>query len=154
MFHEKSYCSHAHILSQYVHSIKNSSKPYCFHVILFHLSMKNPLLSIGIFSQKTRQFCQNYLVLWAKKALRWPFFLIFHKKLSALMQIFCQKTWILKKILWFPYFVRKTSILSKHIALMSFFQTFHEKSPAVMPIFGKKKTSVLSKLHYILGQKS
>ena len=129
MFHEKSYCSHAHILSQYVHSIKNSSKPYCFHVILFHLSMKNPLLSIGIFSQKTRQFCQNYLVLWAKKALRWPFFLIFHKKLSALMQIFCQKTWILKKILWFPYFKKKNVHSLKTHCSHVIFSNFSWKIP-------------------------
>ena len=31
-------------------------------------------------------------------------------------------------------------------------QIFHEKPPAAMPIFGKK-TAILSKLQYIIGQK-
>ena len=41
----------------------------------------------------------------------------------------------------------------KRDALISFFQICHEKPPAVIPIFAQK-TSNLSKIHYIMGQKS
>ena len=45
------------------------------------------------------------------------------------------------------------SSLSEHGALMSFFKFYHEKPPAVMHMIGQK-TSILSKLRSIMGQKS
>ena len=48
-----------------------------------------------------------------------------------------------------PYFVKNMSILHKHIALMSFFWNFLWKPLLSRPQF-VKKTSILSRLHYIL----
>ena len=51
----------------------------------------------------------------------------------------------------YPYFIQKRPIFN---ALMSFFfNFFHEKPPAVIPIISQK-TSVLSKLMSIMGHKS
>ena len=53
-----------------------------------------------------------------------------------------------------PYFVKKIPFSQKHCALMSFFfQNFHEK-PLLSSPYLVKRTSILSKLHFILGQKS
>ena len=71
----------------------------------------------------------------------------------------------------YPYFVKKRPISKYHCALVSilcqknahspktkcshviFFQFFHEKPPAVKPVISHK-TSILSKLKYIIGHKS
>ena len=58
----------------------------------------------------------------------------FSKENSVLMPIFCQKN----------VHSLKNTVLSCQI--------FHEIPPAAMPIFGKK-TSILSKLHHIIGKK-
>ena len=49
---------------------------------------------------------------------------------------------------------KKRQFSQNHCSLMSFFQIFHEKPKAVMPIFGEKKTSIFSTLHYVMGKKS
>ena len=52
-----------------------------------------------------------------------------------------------------PIFGQKNVNFFKNTVLScQFFQNFHEKPPAAIPIFGKK-TSILSKLYYIFGQK-
>ena len=51
-----------------------------------------------------------------------------------------------------PYLVKKRQFFQKHGALISFLYNILQKTPAVMPIFGQK-TSILSKLHNIMGQK-
>ena len=77
-----------------------------------------------------------------------------------------------KSLLSCPYFIKNTSILLKHTALIPilvkktsilsktrcshvffFFSNFSWKTPAVVHMIGQK-TSILSKLHSILGQKS
>ena len=122
----------------------------------FHFFYKNPIL-LCPYLVKKRIFCQNYTILWAIKVNKMPFFpdfllknrcshtqfilkiRLFFKEETALKSMFCQKTFIPSKK------------LCSHVIF--FFLLVFEKSPAVKPIFGKK-TSVLSKLHYILGQKS
>ena len=91
---------------------------------------------------KKRIFCQNDTILWAIKVNKMPFFpdfllknrcshtqfilkiRLFFKEQTALKSMFCQKTFILSKT------------LCSHVI---FFQVFFKKSPAVKPIFGKKK---------------
>ena len=51
-----------------------------------------------------------------------------------------------------PIFSKKRPFSQKHCALMSI-KKKHEKPPAVMPIFDQK-TSILSKQHYIMSQRS
>ena len=71
----------------------------------------------------------------------------------------------------YPYFVKKRPISKYHCALVSilcqksshspkrkcsnviFSQFFHEKPPALKPVISQK-TSILSKLKYIIGHKS
>ena len=121
--------------------------------------------SFSKFSWKT-PCCHAYI--WSKninsvKALlhfwvnRMPIFLlIFHVKLTALMPLFCQKNvYSLKNtMLSFPYLVEKRPFSQKHRALMCFFfSKFSWKTSAVVHMIGQK-TSILSKLHSILGQKS
>ena len=67
----KTHCSHAHSLSK-KHPF---SQKHCA-LMLFFLS-------------KTRQFCQNH----AKKVNRMPFFSKLQESITALMPIFCQKTY-------------------------------------------------------------
>ena len=102
---------------------------------------------------KKLQFWQNYIIGWAKKvnsndAL---FFPIFHEKITTLMPTFCQKNvHSLKNTLFScPYFVKKTSILSKTPSSQVFFFIFHVKPNAVMPIFGENNVnSVTTTLDY------
>ena len=84
------------------------------------------------------------------------FFPEFHGKITSLMSIFCKENVHSGKntMLSSPYFLRKKRPVSqKQNALMTFFQIFYEKPPAVKPIFRQKK-SILSKLQNIMGQKS
>ena len=48
---------------------------------------------------------------------------------------------------------KKRPFSQKHCALMSIKKKNHEKPPSVMPIFDQK-TSILSKQHYIMSQRS
>ena len=67
---------------------------------------------------------------------------------------FVKKIHFLKtSVLSCSYFVKKRSFSQKQNALISFFQNFHEEPPAVKPILSQK-TSILSKLRYIMGHKS
>ena len=83
------------------------------------------------------------------------FSLFFKKITTALMPIFCKKTSILLET-----YSSHAHILSdkrpspqKHGASRHLHQFFHEKTPAVMPMFGQN-SSILPKLHYIMGYKS
>ena len=98
---KKTHCSHAHI------SQKTSilSKTQCSHVLFFFEIFHEKLLLSCTWLVKKRQFCQNYTLFWAKKVIGCPFFLFLTKKFLLLCQ----------------YFVKKTSILKKEIALISTF---------------------------------
>ena len=115
---------------------------------IFNFLLKNPAAVISIsYSIKKRQFCQNCIILWIKKVNRMSFFSDFHRKITSLMPIFCQEDVHSRKntLLSSPYFIKKRPVSQKHGALMSVFQFFYEKFPAVKPIF-YKKTSILQKL--------
>ena len=70
------------------------------------------------------------------------------------MPIFCPLS--KNTLLSFPYFVKKCHIFKNAVASYIFFQILHEKTPrAVIPIFHIwSKNTILSKLLYIMGQKS
>ena len=83
------------------------------------------------------------------------FYQFFTKKLLPNAHIYFQKEkrpFSKNTLLSCPYFVEKTSILSE--TLCSYInKKKHEKPPGVMPIFDQK-TSILSKQHYIMSQRS
>ena len=130
-----------------VYALKNTVLTCNF---FFKFVMKNPLLSCTYLVKK-RRFCQNYTILWAKRVNRIPFFSDFswknlHEKITALLSIFCQKNlFSLKNTLFScPYFMKKTSILSKtrcsHVIIFKFFM----KNPILSVPYLFKKTSILS----------
>ena len=84
--------SHTHISQKNVHSLKNTVLSCAF---FSNFSWKTPVV-VHTIGQK-RQFCQNNTLFWAKKVNRMPFFSYFSqkKKITALMSIICQKTFIL-----------------------------------------------------------
>ena len=87
-----------------------------------------------------------------------PFFLIFHEKIAALVPIFYQKYVYSLKIKTRCSQVhvssKKRPFTQKHCALMSFVFNVFMKNPLLPSSYVVKKTSILSKLHYILGPKS
>ena len=102
--------------------------------------MENPLLS-SPYLVKKRQFCQNYTIFWVQKVNRMPFFPDFSRKNNcSYTHILSKNVHSLKNTLFScPYFVKKTSILTKtHCSHIIFFSIFHEKPPIVMPQFGQK----------------
>ena len=106
---------------------------------------------------KNRQFCQKS-TLWTKKINRMSFFTIFSRKNYCLMPIYIFKkknVRSLKTQYSHDHFVEKTSILSelRNIVLLCQLKKKTWKTPAVMPIFDQK-TSILSKQHYIMSQRS
>ena len=94
-----------------------------------------------------RPFCRNYTVLWAIKVNKIPFFPISHEKNNALMHLFCKKREFSKNTkVSCPYFVKKTSILSKTLCSHVI---YFMKTPWCHAHIWSKKTSIL-----IIGQKS
>ena len=86
-----------------------------------------------------------------------PFFSDFSpKNHCSRAHILSKKVHSLKiKLLSCPYFVRKTSILSKtQCSHVIFFQIFHEKSHAVKPIFGQINVNSVKNTLYYLSKKS
>ena len=130
------------------------SKTQCSHVIFFNFLWKIPYCHAHIWSKNVNSV-KTTLYYGPTKSIGCPFFPIFHEKIPALMTIFCQKNVhsLKNKLLSCLYFVKK-SILSKTLrSHVIFFQIFHEK-PLLLCPYLVKKTSILSKLHYIMGQKS
>ena len=112
--------------------------------------MKNPILPCPYLVKK-RKFCQNYTILWAQKVNRMPFIPIFTNKYQPSCPHFLQNNvyYQKKKLLSCPYFVKKTSILSKTVCSHVTFSIFLWKTPAVMPSFGQKNVnSVKTTLYY------
>ena len=128
-FSRKNRCSHAHILSRKVHSLKNTllcpffvkkrsfSKTRRSHVIFIKFSWKTRRCNSDIWSKNVNSV---KTILWAIKVNRIYFLYDFHQIIPALMPKFCQKNvHSLKKSLIFrPYFVKSTFILSKTMCFM------------------------------------
>ena len=107
-----------------------------------------------IFDHNNRQFCQHYTISWAKKVNTMLFLSDFSRKNH------CSHAYILSKK---PPFSKKHNVLipifnqkivhslKNTVLSCHFFNIFFKKPTAVMPIFGKK-TSILSKLHYIFSK--
>ena len=144
----KTKCSHAHILSKKRQLSKKTLLSYNFFQI-FH---ENPQTCQTHIWSKKRQFCENYTILWAKKVKRMPFFSDLSRKITSLMPIFCKKkvNFLKNTMLSCPYFVKKNVHPLKNTMLSChFLQICHEKTLAVMPIFGQKSVdSVKTKLYY------
>ena len=164
-FHKKNQCSLAHILSKNFYSAylshshilskkrqfsqKRSFLMSCFSNITWKTTF-TPIFGLqNVNSVKTAVYYEP------KKSIGCPFFrfltkksllscLYFFKKTSIFSKIFCSHVHILLKNVHFL----KNTVLPCHL-----FQIFHGKSLPVKPIFGQK-TSFLSTLHYIMGQKS
>ena len=89
---------------------------------------------------------------WAKKVNMIPFFAdLSRKNHFSHAHILSKKVHSLKNtLLSWSYFVKKNDYALKNTVLLChFFQIFHEKPPAVMPIFGQKNVnSVKTTLYY------
>ena len=167
-FSQKKYCPNSHVVSKRRPFSKKHialiSCPYFVkkrpfaqkHCTLmsrfFNFYMKNPMLSCPYLIKNPSILSKLNCIMDQKSQQDALFFRIFHGKITSLMPIFCQEDVHSRKntLLSSPYFIKKRPVSQKHGALMSVFQFFYEKFPAVKPIFGKK-TSILFKLHYIMG---
>ena len=108
-----------------------------------------------IFGQKTSILLKLHYFM-VIKVNRMPFLFRFFTKISLLSCQYLSKIRLFSKkhSALMPILVKKKRPLSqKHSALMWFFFNFSWKTPAVVHMIGQK-TSILSKLHSILGQKS
>ena len=83
-----------------------------------------------------------------KKSIGPRFFRFFTKKSMLPLPYFVKKSPFSKKYtVRIPLFCQNTLIFKNTVISCHFFQNYHEKPAAVMPIFGQK-TSILSKLYY------
>ena len=115
--------------------------------------MKNPILPCPYLVKK-RKFCQNYTILWAQKVNRMPFIPIFTNKYQPSCPHFLQNNVYYQKKKSYSHahiLSKKRPFSQKQYVLMSPFQFFYEKPLLSCPHL-VKKTSILSKLHYIMGQ--
>ena len=117
-FYTKNHCCHSNVMSKKRPFSENNllSCPYVVKkriffsklrsslIIFFYFSWKTPYCQAHIWS-KTREFCQNYTILWAKKINRMPY---------ALMRIFPKNVHSLRNtMLSCVYYFKKRSILPK-----------------------------------------
>ena len=152
-FAKKTHCSHAHILSEKRLFSQKNGAPMLF---FSNISLKALCCHAQICS-KERQFCQNYTILWAKKINRKLLFSDFSPKNHSSHAHFLSKNVhsLKNTMLSCPYFVQKTYILSKsQCSSVIFYNFFHENPPRCHAHIWSKKTSILSTLHYIMGQNS
>ena len=129
-----------------VHSVKNTL-PCHFFLVFYE---KSPAVK-PIFGKKTVGFVKITLYFGSKKLIGCPSFLIFHGKITALIStahIF-SKNRPFSKNHWFlcPYYVKKTSILTKTNCSNTIFINFFIKNSLSSYLDLVKKTSILSKLH-------
>ena len=102
---------------------------------------------------KKRLFCQNYTLLlsWVKKVNKMSFFSDFSRKISARMPMYCRKNVHSLKItmLSFPYFVKKTFILSKtRCSPVLFFDIIMKNPMLSCPYFVKKRQICQKYIYY------
>ena len=112
--------------------------------------MENPW-PLSPFLVKKRQFCQNYSTFWVHKVNKIPLFSdVFQKNQRSHAHILSKNYLFSKNTLFLcPYFVKKTSILTKNIVLTLFFQIFAWKTSCFHThIKSKNFNSVKTKLYY------
>ena len=128
-----------------------SPKTKCSDVIFLSFHEKPNAFKHIIFVDlvRKRHFCQtNVYILGHKSQQNALFFQFFAKKSVPLCPYFIKKGPFSKKYnALIPLFCQKTLIFKNTGTSCHFFQNYHEKPAAVMPIFGQK-TSILSKLYY------
>ena len=106
-----------------ISSPKNTALP-CLFFQIFH---KKPYAVMPKSDQKNVNSVITILSYWPKKSIGCPFFQILNEKTSLLMPILCQKNVhsLKNTMLSCPYFIKKTSILSKsqfsHVIFFNFF---------------------------------
>ena len=108
-----------------------------------------------IFGQKTSILLKLHYFM-VIKVTRMPFLFRFFTKKSLLSwKYFIKNTYILKKTHCSHAHISQKNVHSLKNTVLScvFFSNFSWKTPAVVHMIGQK-TSILSKLHSILGQKS
>ena len=165
-FSRKNQCSHYHILSKKVHSLKNTlllcpffvkkrsfSKTRWSHVIFIKFSWKTRCCNSDIWSKNVNSV---KTILWAIKVNRIYFLYDFHQIIPALMPKFCQKNvHSLKNHLSYAHILSKVlSFSQKQCVSCIFFFKFVRKTSCCHAHIWSKKTSILSNLHYIIGQKN
>ena len=129
-----------------IHLLKNTVLSCRF----FKVFMKNPILPCPYFIKK-RELCQNYTVLWTQKVKTMPFFSYCSLKISLTCPYFVKSPFSKKSRCSHAHILsKKIPFSQKQTLLMSSFSIFSGKTSSIMPIFGKK-TSILSKLHFIMG---
>ena len=156
-------CSHTHILSQVrLFSKEHTALKFMFYEKMSVLSktlcschffkffMKNPLLSSPYMVKKTSNLSKLHYF-GPEKTIGCPSFLIFHGKIIALIStahIFSKNRPFSKNHLFLcPYYVKKTSILTKTNCSHIIFIKIFIKNSLRSYLYLVKKTSILSKLH-------
>ena len=140
--------------------LKNTSilsKTRYSHDIVSKFFMKNPLLScLHIFSQKNVCSVKTTLYYYhgSKKSIRCPFFPIFHE--NARMPMYCRKNVhsLKNTMLSFPYFVKKTFILSKTRCSPVFFFDIIMKNPLLSCPYFVKKRQICQKYNILWAKKA
>ena len=123
----------------------------CCHVLNYF--MKNPSCEAHIWSKNVNSV-KTKLYYGPKKSIGCSFCQIFHEKITALKPRFCQKTSILWKTLCSCAHILSKNVISLKNTVLSyhFFKLFM-KNPMLSYTYFVKKTSILSKPHYNMGQK-
>ena len=129
----------------------------CSQYAWYYWCVKTPCCHTHIWPNNVN-CVKTTLCYWLKKSKGYHFFLILRKNnylLPTHIPICKKIVHILENtLLSCPYFIKKTSILSKtrcsHVRFFNFFL----KNPWLSCPYLVKQTSILSKLPYIMGQKS
>ena len=108
---KKETCSHAHILSKNLYSLKT----WRYHVFSLEFFIKNRNTVMPKSGQKNVNSVKTILSYGPQKSKWCPFFPILNEKATLFMPIFCWKNvHPLKNTMHlYPYFVKSTSIYSK-----------------------------------------
>ena len=130
------------------------SKKHCALMYFFSFFYEKPPAFIPISRHKNVKSVISTLY-YAKKLIGYPFFRFCTKKQQLICKYFVKKRrYILKKhTALIPIIRQQTSNLSKYM-LYFFFNLFLENPLFSCPYLVQKNPSNLSKLHYIMGQKS
>ena len=155
---------------KYVYSLKNAHCSQAHILLKKTCILQTTVLSCHFFSNfswktlccqalvlsKNRQFCQNYIIFWAQKVNgRFLFSGFSRKNNCCYTHILSKNVYSLKTQYSHAHNLSKKRQFSrKHIALVSFFSKFSWKTLYCHAPVWSKKTSILSKLHYIMGEKS
>ena len=136
-----------------VSSLKNIALMSFF----FKFLMKN-LYQHAYNWSKNANSVKNILYYGPKDSIGCPFFLDFSRKIDALMPIYCQKNrpFCEKQVALMPIYCQDKVHSLKTLSSRVIFCNFFMKKPHKLFSFARsvKRTSILSKLHSIMGQKS